>query len=291
DVAVLARGDDLADAVAASYLAGAQGGGPLLLTPPEKLPDDVLQALRHLKVKQVFVIGDASAIGTAVDATLRQHGMRVTRLAGVNRYATAAVIEQASGQPASLPGRGPTALLVNPADSSDAVAAGSLAYSGHFPLLYTDSARLPSETLAALAEDNIKHVVVIGSPSQVGDAVVASLADSGITAQRVSGAGDPASDSVAVARFAEQVLRRSFTQFDLVRGDQGGVDGVATIANVGARNAALLLTNGPDSLDPAVLDYLKSQAGRAQRLVVVGDLTAVSAGAQAAAASALRLSG
>jgi putative cell wall-binding protein len=291
DVAVLARGDDLADAVAASYLAGAQGGGPLLLTPPEKLPDDVLQALRHLKVKQVFVIGDASAISAAVDATLRQHGMRVTRLAGVNRYATAAVIEQASGQPASLPGRGPTAMLVNPADSSDAVAAGSVAYHGHFPLLYTDSTRLPPETLAALAEDNIKHVVVIGSPSQVGDAVVASLADSGITAQRVSGAGDPASDSVAVARFAEQVLRRSFTQFDLVRGDQGGVDGVATIANVGARNAALLLTNGPDGLDPAVLDYLKSQAGRAQRLVVVGDLTAVSAGAQAAAASALRLSG
>ena len=291
DVAVLARGDDLADAVAASYLAGVQGGGPLLLTPPEKLPDDVSQALRRLKVKQVFVIGDASAISAAVDASLRRHGMRVTRLAGVNRYATAAVIEQASGQPASLPGLGPTALLVNPADSSDAVAAGSLAYRGHFPLLYTDSTRLPAETLAALAEDNIKHVVVVGSPSQVGDEVLASLADAGMSAQRVSGAGDPASDSVAVARFAEQTLRWSFTQFDLVRGDQGGVDGVAAIANVGAKNATVLLTDGPDNLDPALLEYLKAQTGRAQRLVVVGDLTTVSAGAQAAAASALRLSG
>jgi serine/threonine protein kinase len=294
DVAVLARGDDLADAVAASYLAGAQGGGPLLLTPPKQLPDDVLQALRRLKVKQVFVVGDASAISVAVDASLRKHGMRVTRLAGVNRYATAAVLEQASGQPAALPGVGATALLVNPADSSGAVAAGSLAYRGHFPLLYTDSSQLPAETLIALAEDNIKHVVVVGSQSQVGDDVVAALAGAGMSAQRVGGAGGPSSESVAVARFAHETLGWAFSQVDLVRGDQGAVDGVATIANAGAGNAVLLLTDGPDSLDPALLDYLRSRPagdGAVQRLVVVGDLTTVSARVQAAAASALGLSG
>lgn len=291
DVAVLARGDDLADAVAASYLAGSQGGGPILLTPPEKLPDDVLRALRRLKVKQVFVIGDATAISTAVDATLRQHGMRATRLAGVNRYATAGVIEQASGQPATLPGRGPTALVVNPADLADAVVAGVLAYRGHFPLLYTDSADLPAETRTALAEDNISHVVVIGPSTQVGDEVVASLSGAGVTTERVSGAGDPASESVAVARFAHDTLHWAINQVDLVRGDQGGVDGVATIANAGARDGALLLTNAPDRLDPALLDYLAQQAGHAQQLVVVGDTATITVAAQAAAAKALRLAG
>ncbi len=291
DAAVLARGDDLSDAVAASYLAGAQGGGPLLLTPPDKLPDDVLQALRKLKVKQVYVIGDATAISTDVDATLHEHGMRTTRLAGVDRYATAAVIEQASGQPAALPGLGATALVVNPADLADAVLAGTLAYRGHFPLLYADDTDLPTQTQAALAEDGIKHVVVIGGSSQVGDDAMAALEQDSITAQRVAGAGDPSSDSVAVARFAHDTLHWEVNQVDLARGDQGGVDGVATIANVGARSGALLLTNGRDQVDPTSLDYLRQQKAGVRALTVVGDRTTVTPAVQNAAAKALGLAG
>ncbi|HEX7107365.1 MAG TPA: cell wall-binding repeat-containing protein [Acidothermaceae bacterium] len=294
DVAVLARGDDLSDAVAASYLAGAQGGGPLLLTPPDKVPDAVLEALRRLKVKQVYIVGDASAIGAGVDAALRQRGMRTARLAGVNRYATAAVIEQAGGQPATLAGLGATALVVNPNDLADAVLAGSVAYRGRFPLLYADADKLPAETLSALAEDDIKHVVVIGSSSQVGDGVAASLARAGMSVERVSGQGDPASESVAVAKFARDKLRWSAPQLDLARGDQGGVDGVAAVANVGARGGALLLTNGPNQLDPPLLEYLKQQKDRhdpPRRLIVVGDRTTVTPAVEAAAAKALGLAG
>ena len=291
DVAVLARGDDLADAVAASYLAGAQGGGPLLLTPPEQLPNDVLHALQKLKVKQVFVIGDATAVSDKVDTALRQHGMRTTRLAGVNRYATAAVIEQASGQPGSLPGFGATALLVNSDNLADAVAAGPITYHGRFPLLYTNTGDLPAETIAALQEDGIKHVVLIGPVTQIGTQVETALTAMGVSTQRVTGAGDPASDSVAIAQFEQQTLHWALPQVDLVRGDQGGVDGVATIANAGANTGALLLTNGPGSLDPALSSYLTKQAGRVQQLIVVGDLTTITADTENDAAKALRLRG
>lgn len=292
DVAVLARGDDLSDAIAASYLAGAQGGGPLLLTPSDKAPVAVLQALRRLKVKQVYVIGDASAVSADVDAALRERGMRTTRLAGVNRYATAGVIEQASGQPATLPGLGATALLVNPGDLPDSVLAGSLAYRGHFPLLYAESSDLPAETLTALAEDNIKHVVVFGPSSQIGDEVATSVSESGMSVERVSGAGDPASESVAVARFTHDTLHWTQAQLDLARGDQGGVDGVAAIANAGAAGGGLLLTNGPDQLDPPLVDYLrqqKAQKSPPRRLIVVGDRTTVTPAVEAAAAKALGL--
>ncbi|HEY5049763.1 MAG TPA: protein kinase, partial [Acidothermaceae bacterium] len=98
NTAILARGDDLADAIAGSYLAGAQGGGPILLTPPDGLQVDVMHALSQLKVKQVFIIGDTTAIAASVDNALQAKGMRTTRLAGVTRYATAGVIEQAGGQ-------------------------------------------------------------------------------------------------------------------------------------------------------------------------------------------------
>ena len=141
---------------------------------------------------------------------------------------------------------------------------------------------------------DIKHVVVVGPSSQIGADVATSLTQAGMSVERVSGAGDPASESVAVARFAHDTLRWAQPQLDLARGDQGGVDGVAAIANVGARGGALLLTNGPDQLDPPLLDYLRQRKGgkdAPRRLVVVGDRTTVTPAVETAAAKALGLAG
>jgi Protein kinase domain/ell wall binding domain 2 (CWB2) len=289
DTAVLARGDDLADAVAGSYLAGAQGGGPILLTPPGGLPDDVLNALAHLKVKQVFIIGDNTAISGSVDTVLQGHGMRTTRLAGVTRYATAGVIEQAGGQAAKLAGYGPTALLVSSADMPDAVAAGPISFHNRLPLLYTAGTEIPPETVTALREGGITHVVLVGPVSQIGDAIVSQLAPLSISAERVAGAGDPTSESIALARFELQTLHWPLPQVDLVRGDQGAVDGVATIANAGSNASALMLTNSPSDLGSALSAFLAQQVGRVQQLIVVGDLTTITASAEQAAATALHL--
>jgi putative cell wall-binding protein len=290
DVAVLARGDDLADAIAGSYLAGAQSGGPILLTPQQGLPDVVLNALKRLNVKQVFIIGDATAISGTVDTVLQDHGMRTTRLAGVTRYATAGVIEQASGQAGNLAGFGPTALLVSSTDLPDAVAAGPISFHSRFPLLYTTAAGIPSETVAALQEGAITHVVLVGPVGQIGDAVVSQLAALNISAERVNGAGDPTSESIAVAHFEQQTLHWPLPQVDLVRGDQGGVDGVAAIANAGTNAGTLLLTNSPSDLGAALSGFLVQQVGRAQQLIIVGDLTTITPGAEHAAAIALHLS-
>ena len=289
DTAVLARGDDLADAIAGSYLAGAQGGGPILLTPPGGLPDDVLQALGHLKVKQVFIIGDNTAISGSVDTVLQAHGMRTTRLAGVTRYATAGVIEQAGGQAAKLAAYGPTALLVSSNDMPDAVAAGPISFHNRFPLLYTAGTEIPADTVAALREGGVTHVVLVGPPSQIGDAITAQLAALNITAERIAGAGDPTSESIALARFELQTLHWPLPQIDLIRGDQGAVDGVATIANAGSNASALMLTNSPSDLGPSLTAFLAQQVGRVQQLIVVGDLTTVTASAEQAAATALHL--
>jgi putative cell wall-binding protein/tRNA A-37 threonylcarbamoyl transferase component Bud32 len=289
DVAVLARGDDLSDAIAASYVAGAQGGGPILLTPPQALPTEVLQALQRLKVKQVFVIGDNTAIDSTVDAALQQHGMRTTRLAGVSRYETAGVIEQAGGRPAKLAGFGPTAVLVNDSDLADAVAAGPLAFRTRFPLLYTGSGTIPAATLATLREDGITHLLVIGPESQVTASVLAQLTTLGVSVQRISGAGDAASDSIAIAQFEQQTLHWPRQQVVLVRGDQGGIDGVAAIAAAGRNAGALLLTNTPDKLGTALQAFLVAQAGEVRELVIVGDLTTITAGAEREAATALQL--
>jgi hypothetical protein len=290
DFAVLARGDNLADAIAGSYVAGAQSGGPILLTPQQGLPGVVLTALEKLHVKQVFIIGDATAIKDDVDKTLQQHGMRTTRLAGVTRYATAGVIEQAGGAAAKLAGFGPTALLVNPADLPDAVAAGPISFHSRFPMLYATAATIPPETVAAMHEGGITHVILVGPVDQLGDAIVSQLGALNISTERVAGAGDPSSESIALAHFEQQTLHWALPQVDLVRGDQGAVDGVATIANSGTNSGALLLTNSPTELGSALTGFLGQQVGRVQQLIVVGDLTTISAETEKVAAAALHLS-
>ena len=272
-----------------AYLAGAQGGGPILLTPQQNLPAVVLSALERLKVKQVFIIGDATAIDGAVDVTLQRHGMRTTRLAGASRYATAGVIEQAGGPAASVAGFGPTAVLVSSTDLPDAVAAGPISFHSRFPLLYTTATTIPAETVSAMQEGGITHVVLVGSSDDIGDSVVAQLAGLKISSQRVAGAGDPASKSIAIANFEQQVLHWSLPQVDLVRGDQGAVDGVATIANSGTNAAALLLTNSPNDLGAPLTAFLARQIGRVQQLIVVGDATTITPSTEQAAAAALRL--
>ena len=262
DVAVLARGDDLGDAVASSYLAGAQRGGPILLTPQDGLPAVVLDALKSLRVKQVFIIGDATAVSGAVDTTLQSTGMRTTRLAGVTRYGTAGVIEQAGGAAAKLASYGPTALLVNSADLPDAIAAGPVSFHSRFPLLYTSADGIPAETVAALQEGGITHVVLVGSLDQIGTAVASRLSALNVSSERITGAGDPSSDSLAVAHFEQQTLHWPMTQIDLVRGDQGAIDGVATIAHAGIGAGPLLMTTSPDDLGSGVSGFLTQQAGK-----------------------------
>lgn len=110
----------LVDALAAAGPAGATRR-PVLLTGPTRLPDPTRSALDAVGATSVTVVGGTAAVPDAVAA---QTGRTVRRLAGADRYATAATVAAAFG--GSVPrsevvvvaGDGPTVV--------DALAAGSL---------------------------------------------------------------------------------------------------------------------------------------------------------------------
>ena len=132
----------------------------------------------------------------------------------------------------------------------DAVAAGPVSFHNRFPLLYTAGTEIPAETVAALREGGITHVVLVGPVEPDRRRNRHPTVALNITAERIAGAGDPTSESIALARFELQTLHWPLPQVDLVRGDQGAVDGVATIANAGSNASALMLTNSPSDLGP-----------------------------------------
>lgn len=105
--AVITTSATYADALAGASLA-AKVGGPLLLTSPTALEPAVATELRRA-VKAggtIYVLGDAGALTDTVETDLRP-AFTVTRLAGVDRYATAVAV---ADQMRALGAKGPAYL-------------------------------------------------------------------------------------------------------------------------------------------------------------------------------------
>ncbi|TNM67434.1 hypothetical protein FHN55_10260 [Streptomyces sp. NP160] len=147
--AVLASADDFADALAGSALADAVGA-PLLLSGRGGLDPRVADELRaHLtRGGQVYVLGGPRALAPSTDDAVTAAGGEPVRLAGKDRYATAAVIASQVAE-ASPSGRC-DALLVTGQGFADGAAASGVV-TAHRPLLYTAGDSMPFATRAALA--------------------------------------------------------------------------------------------------------------------------------------------
>ena len=97
-------------------------------------------------------------------------GPTVTRLAGVNRYDTAAKIAQTK-----FSGPVPAVFLANGDKFPDALSAGPAAASMHAPMLLTSGDRLPPETVSALQQLRPQTIYVLGDEMSISSAVTDQL--------------------------------------------------------------------------------------------------------------------
>jgi len=196
-VVLAGTGDDgLVHALAAAPFAAAHAA-PLLLTAPDTLAPVVARDIVTRQVRTAWIVGPVSAVSAAVEQQVRALGVTtVTRIAGADRWATAAALATATGAPAHeavLASGDPGALL------DTLVAAGSAAASGR-PLLLAGRAGVPASTLAALRALHVTSVVAVGPASLLPDSALGALAAAGVTRRtRVTGADGTGDDAVAVA--------------------------------------------------------------------------------------------
>jgi len=79
------------------------------------------------------------------------------------------------------------AVVVSDAGFQDAVSASALAYGWPLPLVVTAPTGLTSDALAALADQHVTEVILVGGVDAVSDAVVTQLNGFGISVLRVAG--------------------------------------------------------------------------------------------------------
>jgi len=173
--AILATGENFPDALAASGLAGSTAATPILLTQSDELSDEALAALDDLAVDDITVVGGTAAVSDDVITSLEDNGYTVERVAGADRYETAAAIADAAGAAGEVDGL-VTALIATGENFPDALAGGPAAYAGNLPILLVNSDGVPAATEAALDDMGIEQAIVLGGTAAVSDDTAGDLA-------------------------------------------------------------------------------------------------------------------
>ena len=274
-VAYIATGTKYPDALAGAVPA-ALAAGPVLLVSGLTIPYAVSTELKRLVPGRIVILGGTSVVPSSVEATLASYTAgTVTRIAGVDRYATAAAISAASFAPGV-----PIAYVATGAKFPDALAGAVGAALGAGPMLLVPGETIPPVVATELARLNPARIVVLGGTSVVSAGVQAALAAyTGGAVTRIAG-----SDRYATAAAI------SAAQFD----PGVSVAYIATGANFpDALSGAVVAALGPGpvllvlggTIPPAVVAELTRL--KPGRIVILGGVAVVSAGLQTKLASYL----
>lgn len=200
---------------------------------------------------------------------------RVSRIAGPDRYATAAAASRA----AFTTGTCDAVVIASGEDFPDALAAAPLAGALRAPVLLVRRASVPSSTSAEIARLGATRVVIVGGPGAVSTATAEALAASGLAVERIG--GRDRYETAALAAAAVQASSPGTRTVFVARGD---VFADATAAGApGASSRSPIVLVRPTELPGAARSAIEQAAPC--RVVIVGGTAAVSSEVATAIAS------
>lgn len=188
-VLFVVREDAFSDALAAGPAAGSLGG-PVLRLAGSALSPQARDELTRRHPARIVVLGGTGAVSAAVADELEDFTSgTVSRLAGEDRYATAAEVATAFFRAPV-----PRVLVADGSGTGQVLTAGSAAAGEDSPVLLVTSTGVPESTAAALRVLQPRRIAVLGSAAQVSDEVLRALQAFTTTGRvsRLSGESSPA---------------------------------------------------------------------------------------------------
>lgn len=280
---IVASGEGFADALAGGSLAEAYRA-PLLLVNRKEAPRSVRDEITRLNARHVIVLGGTAVIPDTVKRQLDIHNVRdVVRIAGANRYATAAAIADAVVARKGVRG---VAFVASGESFADALSASGVAAARGLPVLLVQAGALPGETSAAFARLGITKTIVAGGPAVIGDGVLAQLP----APLRVWGK-DRYATSAAIARLgldgrAGYLAKTLRTDRIIVASGLTFPDALAGAALSARTRGPMVLTKSTE-VSPAADALLKERAYGVLNCYLLGGEVALSPGVGAGVATIL----
>lgn len=181
---VVATASDFPDALAGGPLA-AHHDAPLLLSARDHLPEATLSALDQLQPDSAVILGGTAVITEDVRTQLESRGIAVRRVAGDDRFATAATIGTALVGHSDLE----RVFLATGRGFADALSAAAPAGMLTAPILLTERDRLPEAIRTFLEERDVGEVVIVGGTTVVSRDVEDELTaiDGSMNLRRLAG--------------------------------------------------------------------------------------------------------
>lgn len=276
DSVVLVSGRSWPDAVIAAGLAG-RLNAPILLAGGTGLSAAARSFLDDAGVSEIVVVGNRRAVPSATLDALAGIDPVIERITAPNRYSKSVAVARRIGVPGPIPDIGRTVILASGEVFVDAMVAGTFAARGAHPILLTPRDRLDSEVAGFISSASVDHVVIMGGPNAVSDAVERSVRGFGKETTRLAGA----SRFETALRAADYVEKRYTSYADHIC-FEGVTVGLATARVpfdaftagplLGRMCAPLLLTEA-NSVPAATADRIRL---RSASVVVLGGPAAVS---------------
>jgi len=263
-VVYVATGLDFPDALAGAAVAGPQGG-PILLVSVDAIPAATAAELTRLRPQQIMILGGTGVVSDAVASALGDYTSgAVTRLAGRDRYATAAAV----GAATFVPGV-PVVYVATGLNFPDALAGAAVAGFQDGPVLLVSTNAIPTVTAVELARLKPQRIVILGGTGVVSDAVASTLgAYTPGTVTRLAGRDRYATAAaISAATFAPGVpVVYVATGLDFP-------DALAGSAVAGSQGAPVLLVSTDAIPAATAAELTRLQPGR---VVLLGSASSVS---------------
>lgn len=270
--AVLARGDQFPDALVAAHVAGdGDGGAPVLLTDPDRLPPATIAELERLQVRSITLMGSEAAISGAVERELVARGYATTRIAGATRYDTAALTVDVDDNGLLFVASGER--------FADALSAGPVIYGGP-ALMLTPRDYVHPALRRILRDRSITRILILGGTAAVSSAVEAELRTicnaEGVCPDvgRLAGR-DRLETATAVADYLIENRRLDVTHVNIARSDTFP-DALAGGPHGGQEGAPVIFSASPTVLGEATRTWLEQHSDTIRSIHAFGDSSAVS---------------
>lgn len=263
---ILVNGQGYADAVSATPLAK-KLNAPILLTEADKLTNGVLDTIKKIEAKNIYIVGGEGVVKSSIESTLKSNGLKVNRYAksGGNRYDTNAVVAKEVIKRTGAK----KAILVNGQDGySDALSVASIAAKLEIPVLISNSRKMDAEVKKVIDENKLE-VMAVGGAAVLPDSVVKS-----VNGNRVAQGGNRYKTNINVLNYFKANL-----SFNTMYVASGGNDNVRNFADALVASAAaakegsplVLSGNSANSADIAASEsFVRNNITKDSKITLIG---------------------
>jgi putative cell wall-binding protein len=168
-VVYIATGENHPDALVTAAAAGRRSA-PLLLTRAGGLPSETIAELTRLSPTEIILVGGESVISASVADVLKAYAPTVRRIAGANRYATAAAVSDDTFSP------GVSVYAASGITAPDALVAAAAAVAAGGPVVLVTGTSVPSPTASELTRLRPTDITLVGGVAAVDRQTQADLA-------------------------------------------------------------------------------------------------------------------